>query len=187
MRLLERRGNGDLLVTEDLLDKVPPYAILSHTWGPEEVTYQDIVRSTGKSKKGYSKLQFIATQAAKDKLKYFWVDTCCINKSNNTELTEAINSMFRWYQEAALCYVYLSDVVSASSGSVAFKKSRWLTRGWTLQELLAPASVEFFSADCRRIGTKSSMQAEITEATGIPIKALQGQPLSSYSVSERMA
>lgn len=187
MRLLERKRNDDFRVSEDLISNIPPYAILSHTWGSDEVTYRDIIESTGKNKAGYKKLRFIADQAAKDKLKYFWVDTCCIDKSSSAELTEAINSMFRWYQEAAKCYVYLADISMPSFGRPAIKKSKWFTRGWTLQELLAPTLVDFFSADGQRIGTKSSMEEDINQVTGIPIKALQGQPLSDYSVSEQMA
>jgi Heterokaryon incompatibility protein (HET) len=93
---------------------------------------------------------------------YFWVDTCCIDKSNNNEPSEAINSMFRWYRNAAKCYVYLSDVprpafdTNDKSNQLpwesAFWKSRWFTRGWTLQELIAPASVEFSSKDWEQLG-----------------------------------
>lgn len=187
MRLLERGSNNDFRISEPLISDIPPYAILSHTWGSEEVTHRDIIDSTGKNKAGYKKLQFIANQADKDKLKYFWVDTCCIDKTSSAEQTEAINSMFCWYQEAAKCYVYLADLSSPSSGRVNFKKSRWFTRGSTLQELLAPASVNFFSADGQRIGTKSSMEGDISQRTGIPTKALRGQALSDYSVPERMA
>jgi len=99
-------------------EDIPPYAILSHTWraDDDEVTFKDMRKSTGKSKVGYTKIRFCGKQAAKDSLEYFWVDTCCIDKSSSTELTEAINSMFRWYQNAARCYVYLSDV--SVNGSV---------------------------------------------------------------------
>ncbi|PVH71070.1 heterokaryon incompatibility [Cadophora sp. DSE1049] len=92
-------------------DNIPKYAILSHTWSAdtEEVTFQDLMNYT----------------AERDGLQYFWVDTCCIDKTNNTELAEAINSMFRWYRNATKCYVYLSDV------STTFHESRWFTRGWT--------------------------------------------------------
>ncbi|KAK5079940.1 hypothetical protein LTR70_009096 [Exophiala xenobiotica] len=95
--------------------------------------------------------------------------------------------MFRRYQEAVRCYIYLDDVPKPSSGRLALRKSKWFTRGWTLQELLAPASVGFFSADGQQTGTKSSLESDISEVTGIPIKALQGQPVSDYSVSERLA
>ena len=190
MRLLERKSKDDFRITEPFIniDRIPPYAILSHTWGSEEVTFQDITKSMGKNKTDYKKLRFMADQAAKDNLRYFWVDTCCIDKSSSAELTEAINSMFRWYAKATKCYVYLVDVPPASSKKTAFKRSRWFTRGWTLQELLAPSSIEFFDVDGSLIGTKTSLQHHIGETTGIPIEALQGrQQLSDYSVIERMA
>lgn len=113
MRLLEYNNAGVFTLTKDFIgDDIPPYAILSHTWGAdtEEVTFQDLTCSTRKDKTGYNKIRFCGEQAKRDGLQYFWVDTCCIDKSNNTELSEAINSMFRWYRNAAKCYVYLSDV-----------------------------------------------------------------------------
>src|SRR6266480_4020995 len=166
MRLLESRNAGEFSLTKYFVrdDEIPPYAILSHTWKDgEEVSLEDLIDGTGKDKAGYDKIRFCRKQAAHDGLRYFWVDTCCIDKSNNTELAEAINSMFRWYQDAARCYVYLSDVsVGSSVGDdefarrwkTAFKKSRWFTRGWTLQELIAPVSVEFFSVEGERLGDK---------------------------------
>lgn len=91
----------------------PQYAILSHRWGPDEVTYQDVKNGTLKTNSdGYRKLHFCAEQAAQDGLLYFWIDTACIDRANNTELSEAINLMFRWYQNATKCYVYLPDVSS---------------------------------------------------------------------------
>lgn len=133
MRLLDRDGRGQLRLTEFDHDDIPPYAILSHTWGPEEVTFEDIENSTGEGKAGHKKIEFCIEQAAADGLLYCWVDTCCINRPNLSELSEAIISMFRWYRDAERCYVYLSDVPDKS-----FRSSRWFTRGWTLQELLAP-------------------------------------------------
>jgi hypothetical protein len=191
MRLLQREKNGAFSLVEYVGTNIPSYAILSHTWGADidELTFKDMMKGTGKNKKGYRKLTFCANQAAKDGLLFFWVDTCCINKSSSTELTEAINSMFQWYQKAVKCYVYLSDV---SNGSFAkhdqpFQKSRWFTRGWTLQELLAPTSVEFFSSEGERIGDKTSMLQELHSITKIPIQTLQGAPLSHFSVDERMS
>ena len=112
MRLLEWKSDGNFSLTKDLIDNNPPYAILSHTWGvdTEEVTFKDLTDGTGKSKPGYEKIRFCGEQARRDELGYFWVDTCCIDKSSSAELQEAINSIFRWYQNAAKCYVYLSDV-----------------------------------------------------------------------------
>ena len=99
MRLLKYGPLGEISLTEDLVDDIPAYTILSHTWGADadEVTFDDIERGQGKSKAGYEKIRFCARQARKNGLQYFWVDTCCINKSNHTELSEAIASMFRWY------------------------------------------------------------------------------------------
>ena len=198
MRLLELKGSGECSLTRDLIDNIPPYAILSHTWGKEneEVTFQDLTQGVGKSKVGYDKIRFCEEQARRDGLQYFWVDTCCIDKSNNTELSEAINSMFRWYRDAAKCYVYLSDVAGSASlmddksnqlpWEPAFRKSRWFTQGWTLQELIAPTLVEFFSKEGELLGNKRSLECYINEITGIPIKTLQGGPLSNFSITERM-
>ena len=203
MRLLEIKAHGKFSLTEFSGDNIPQYAILSHTWGAdsEEVTFKDLdldlVDLTSKSKVGYDKIRFCGEQAASDGLQYFWVDTCCIDKSSSTELTEAINSMFRWYREAAKCYVYLSDVsifdynenshFSQFRWESAFRESRWFTRGWTLQELIAPASVEFFSLEGKRLGDKKSLEQQVHEITGIAIQALQGYPLSNFSITERMS
>ncbi|KAK5122681.1 hypothetical protein LTR08_006936 [Meristemomyces frigidus] len=197
MRLLEYDSAGKVWLTKDFVgNDVPPYAILSHTWGAEgtEVTFADLTHDTGKGKPGYDKIRFCGDQARRDTLTYFWVDTCCIDNSNNTELSEAINSMFRWYQNAVKCYVYLSDVSQSPVDSIdggnqelcgEFRKSRWFTRGWTLQELLAPASVVFFTKEGQRLGDKKSLEGDTSEVTGIPIAALRGRPLSSFSIIER--
>lgn len=199
MRLLQRRSDGRLALTRDLVDKIPPYAILSHTWGDDdqEVTFQDVQQDAGQGKAGYRKLTFCGAQAASDSLQHFWVDTCCIDKSSSAELTEAINSMFRWYQNAAQCYVYLVDVSTGAGSRVekppgaswtaAFRKSRWFSRGWTLQELLAPKSVTFLSVEGQRLGDKTSLEGLLQEITGISAEALQGQPLSRFSVHERFS
>jgi hypothetical protein len=198
MRLLQRNNDGKYSLREFVGDDIPRYAILSHTWGAnhEEVTLADLEKDTGTTKAGYRKLQFCADQATKDGLRYFWVDTCCIDKSSSAELTEAINSMFAWYRDAARCYVYLSDVSTSSLTSStpaqqhwnrAFQQSRWFTRGWTLQELVAPVSVEFFSAEGERLGNKYSLVQELRGVTGISVEALQGSPLDELSVDERMS
>ncbi|CZR64901.1 related to vegetatible incompatibility protein HET-E-1 [Phialocephala subalpina] len=196
MRLLKHNTDGKFSLTEDFMENnTPEYAILSHTWGEGEVTFRDLIDGTGGSKAGYDKIQFCAQQAANDGLQYFWVDTCCIDKSSSAELQEAINSMFRWYQNAAKCYVYLSDVSTrkrkASDGfsdftwKPAFRASRWFRRGWTLQELLAPDSVEFFSRERERLGDKRTLEQQIHEITGIPTTALREKPLSQFDVDNR--
>jgi Heterokaryon incompatibility protein (HET) len=197
MRLLKLGSRGELSLTKDSLDDIPPYVILSHTWGADndEVTFDDLKNGLGKSKAGYRKIQFCAKQARKDGIQFVWVDTCCINKANHVELSEAITSMFRWYRNAVKCYVYLSDVSARkrdNSGQTqrtwvsAFRRSRWFTRGWTLQELLAPKSVEFFSQEEDFLGDKRTLVQEIYKITKIPITALHGSPLSHFSVTERM-
>ena len=125
MRLLEFDENGQLRF-EDATENIPPYAILSHTWGPDsgEVTFDDLKNGSSKSKAGYAKIQFCGEQARKDNLQYFWVDTCCIDKTNLVELQEAINSMFRWYRDAGKCYVYLLDV-SLRNGDDDYAKRTW--------------------------------------------------------------
>ena len=196
MRLLTIDPNGELTLTKD---GTPPasYAILSHTWGPDdddEVTFDDLQNKTGTNKTGYAKLWFCANQAEKDGLEYFWIDTCCINKANHVELSKTITSMFRWYQEATKCYVYLPDVsvdddsqpVMRHKWDTAFQTSRWFTRGWTLQELLAPASIEFFSVEGRLLGNKQTLEGLIHGITNIPVAALRGTSLSSFTVDERL-
>lgn len=198
MRLIEAEGQGLLSLVEYEEKDVPGYAILSHTWGmdnEEEVTYKDFTEGTGGRKAGWQKIEFCREQAAIDNLQHFWIDTCCIDRANNAELSEAIISMFRWYQRAEKCYVYLSDVsirehaTNLFSSMTAMEKllveSRWFRRGWTLQELIAPASVEFFSRDGDRLGTKGSLEQSIHNITGIAIGALRRQSLTEFTVEER--
>ncbi|KAM3074278.1 hypothetical protein ACMFMF_006294 [Clarireedia jacksonii] len=196
MRLLQYNNDGDFSLTEFFENDIPKYAILSHRWGAEEVTFRDLIDGTSKSKAGYVKIRFCGEQAKRNGLQYFWVDTCCIDKSNSTELAEAINSMFSWYRAATKCFVYLSDVSRPCFDSAdgynepwesTFRKSEWFTRGWTLQELIAPASVDFFSKEGELLGNKTSLERHICEITGIPVDALRGSPLSDFSVTERMS
>jgi hypothetical protein len=198
MRLLSRTVKDDFELTTFNDESLPRYAILSHTWiEGQEVTYDELVAGTRKEKTGYNKLRFCGERAAKDNIQYFWVDTCCINKATNDELSTAINSMFRWYQRAAKCYVFLSDVelphdvpdpqLYHITWKDAFRRSRWFTRGWTLQELVAPPSVEFFSKEGKALGNKISLERDIHEVTQIPIQALRESRLSAFSVDERMS
>ena len=198
MRLIKIEGDGNLSLVEQDDNDIHHYAILSHTWGAdgEEVTFKDFTEGTGKDKVGYKKIDFCGKRAASDGLQYFWVDTCCIDKSSSAELSEAINSMFRWYQNADKCYVYLSDVSTAEhttnahlpvTWETAFQKSRWFTRGWTLQELIAPVSVEFFSEEGDRLGSKESLEQQIHETTDIAIEALRGRPLTDFEIEARFS
>jgi len=195
MRLLKFGRHGRLSLTKNLIENIPSYAILSHTWGADddEVTFDDLQNGSSWSKRGRTKIQFCAEQAREDGLQYCWVDTCCIDKANHTELAEAIVSMFRWYHDAEKCYVYLSDVSVGTNHNRTertwesdFRKSRWFTRGWTLQELLAPKSVEFFSREGVWLGDRKMLEREIHETTEIPIIALRGALLPNFSVQERM-
>jgi hypothetical protein len=196
MRFLKIGQHGELKLTEDLTSPPAPYAILSHTWGADgdEVTFDDMRQNLNIEKPGYNKLRFCANQARTNRLEYVWIDTCCINKANLAELDEAIRSMFRWYQNAERCYVYLSDITAGNALitqpqsllDTQFRSSKWFTRGWTLQELLAPKSVEFFSQDGQPLGSKRTLERQISEITGIPVAALRGEPLSNFSVDERL-
>jgi hypothetical protein len=202
MRLLQLGAGDQLTLTKYLTHDIPPYAILSHTWGSEEeeVLLQDIQGdaredATWRQTYGYRKILFCGQQAQRDGIQYFWVDTCCIDKRSSAELSESINKMFLWYQNAQKCYVYLADVSSSSENDdttgiawdAAFKDSKWFKRGWTLQELLAPRSVEFFSASGQRLGDKMSLELLIHDITGIAIVALRGHPLSQFDETERMS
>ncbi|KAI0690926.1 heterokaryon incompatibility protein-domain-containing protein [Cerioporus squamosus] len=122
---------------------------------------------------------------------YLWIDSCCIDKTSSAELSEAINSMFSWYHNASVCYTYLADVPSDENPRAdrsAFRRSRWFTRGWTLQELLAPTALIFLSRDWQVIGTKSSLADVIESITDIPSAVLTHHtPLRDVSVATRMS
>jgi hypothetical protein len=191
---------------------IPAYAILSHRWEDEEVTYQDFTRVTSSSawqrmtasgrkardvadRKGFDKILRCCQQARSDGLDYVWVDTCCIDKSSSAELSESINSMFKWYQESEVCYAYLSDVHTDSrdylfSGPFWFLKSQWWTRGWTLQELIAPRILKFFvhgSDGWLEIGTKTSLLGLVASRTGIDEGILCGRNLNECAIATRMS
>lgn len=174
-------------------NQIPRYAILSHTWGKEEVTYEDITTPGAERKAGYQKIKGCGERAMEDGWDYFWVDTCCIDKRSSAELSEAINSMFRWYKNAKICYVYLSDVSVASPPHVVYptvstlEDSRWFRRGWTLQELIAPSRIEFFDKDWQEIGTKETLIGYLKKITTIDMEALVGADLSTFSVARRMS
>ncbi|KAI1112253.1 heterokaryon incompatibility protein-domain-containing protein [Nemania sp. NC0429] len=184
---------------------IPQYAILSHVWGAEEVSYQEWAAresSVVRSKSGYLKIVDACKQAVRDDLGWLWADTNCIDKTSSAELTEAINSMFRWYADSKICYAYLYDVIvkdivdSADSSRMSgfrksgFRKSRWFTRGWTLQELLAPKRLIFYSQEWRRLGDRTDdwVLPLISETTSIEVPYLTGHvSLSMASAAKRMS
>jgi WD40 repeat protein len=175
---------------------IPAYAILSHTWDEEEVLFADVLPNpqNTSSKKGSLKIGKAAERARLDGYTYIWIDTCCIRKESSAELQEAINSMYTWYERAAVCYAYLADFrhlapYQEDEGfQTALQQSRWFTRGWCLQELLAPRSVIFFSSEWTKIGTKASMAKLIASITSIDVDYLtRAHPIHSASVAKRMS
>ena len=205
------------------------YAILSHTWGAEEVTFQEMTdlfdedgcqcgkankRAKTLAKAGYQKIFACCRQAKRDGLRYAWIDTCCIDKSSSAELSEAINSMWRWYMRSSLCYVYLEDVAPRSAQSPdhferSLAKSRWVTRAWCLQELLAPSNVVFLARDWSAVGLKCTLSkllcfsdldprrrhwelprftTQVSNVTGIPEDALSDELCGRhYSIAQKMS
>ncbi|KAI0535170.1 HET-domain-containing protein [Xylaria digitata] len=177
---------------------IPPYAILSHTWGNEEVTFQEYLLATGpdanrhshiKRKQGFLKIFGACKKAERDGLSYLWCDTNCIDKSSSAELTEAINSMYAWYRDSVVCYALLMDVgIDLGRGPGTFAKSRWFTRGWTLQELLAPRKVVFFDGHWNTLGDRTQLSQTISEITRIHIGVLHDRnTVLDYSIAQRMS
>ena len=204
MRLLHTK---DLTFTEFFDSDIPKYAILSHRWGKDEVSYKEMRKGTAQPGKGLSKIHACCKLAASQGLQWVWIDTCCIDKRSSAELSEAINSMWRWYAGAVECFAYLADVLSdyyegntnndngrveaAESEEwgesdtdeeplVDFQASVWFTRGWTLQELLAPAVVIFYDRRWQKLGDKRSLRDGCSKATGI-----EGRFFHYYSDFER--
>ncbi|KAK7914212.1 HET-domain-containing protein [Apiospora marii] len=181
------------LVKDFIGDDTPPYAILSHTWGPGEVTLQDMhvefgggdedahdpnttPRARASTKEGFRKIRYTCEQAAKDGLEWAWVDTCCIDKTSSAELSEAINSMYRWYNQAQACYAYLTDVTLDRDSD---------------KELLAPSDIVFYNVHWTRIGTRNrELRRTLADATGIDYDCLGSGDharLANYSIATRMS
>lgn len=165
------------------------YAILSHTWEEEELDFDTFKQGQGRNKKGFQKITYCCQQARSESLAYAWIDTCCIDKRSSTELSEAINSMYSWYAQSAICYAYLTDVsLSIPPEANLLEQSRWFTRGWTLQELLAPSKLNFYSDDWCLIGSRTALSAHILSATQIDKELLIGSnKITDYSVAQRMS
>lgn len=170
------------------LKRIPPYAILSHTWAEEEVSFRDMSSSRRFKLKGYTKIKQTCRLALRRELNYAWIDTCCIDKSSSAELTESINSMFRYYSNAAVCFVALQDLQAHETFEERLPKCRWITRGWTLQELLAPAKVEFYDAVWKLRGSKHEFVFPLSKATRIAHGALMDRSsVRSHSIATRMS
>ena len=199
---LLRTDTAELKYFSRNFDAVGGYAILSHTWQGREQTFQE-VRDIGKrcrraraiprdDPKLSSKIRSCCHLAEKHGYRWVWADSCCIDKTNSSELSEAINSMYQWYSDAEVCYAYLADVPSRkvedpqARGS-AFRKSRWHRRGWTLQELIAPASLFFLSREWEPLGSRANLAGLLEKITRIPryIFTREARP-SDYSVAARM-
>ncbi|OJT09120.1 Vegetative incompatibility protein HET-E-1 [Trametes pubescens] len=204
------------------------YAILSHVWvSNEELSYEGLlaIHSTARNHTDPpryifdtvpAKVRELCTFARRHGIPYAWLDTCCIDKGSSAELSEAINSMYKWYQMANICIAYLADVddphlvVPGSKGQIRlqclvagrpgnpigrdtvfhtqFRGSQWFKRGWTLQELIAPRSVLFVCRTWRPFGTKQSFADVIEEVTGItPAILTHAASVDSVSVAMRMS
>ncbi|KAJ4005463.1 hypothetical protein NW766_011011, partial [Fusarium irregulare] len=178
-------------------DQEPAYAILSHTWGADEIMLQDVPSLRRGQGAGFAKTRAACEEARRRGFNYVWVDTCCIDKTSSAELSEAINSMFKWYENFVVCFAYLDDMPAGYRDIGKFmSKSRWFTRGWTLQELLAPRELIFFACDWSVIGTRHEYAGTISYITGIEEKYLGIQDpvsiqarqvlISSATVAQRM-
>ncbi|KIK16414.1 hypothetical protein PISMIDRAFT_59462, partial [Pisolithus microcarpus 441] len=180
------------------------YAIVSHRWG-EEINYEEMIGLTKMKRKerkevkrryGYQKIVKSCEQAAKDGYTWLWIDTCCIDKRSSAELSEAINSMYRWYRNAQVCYAYLNDVGESTfptkKDDDKFSQSNgwpeWFMRGWTLQELIAPKEVKFFNKGWVPIGNKRHLAPTLQVITGIPHEVLTGgMAAKSLTVAQIMS
>ncbi|KAK7462341.1 hypothetical protein VKT23_007942 [Stygiomarasmius scandens] len=174
---------------------IPKYAILSHTWEKEEVTFQDIHQNSldviKRSKPtAWSKVENACIYACKYDFKWIWIDSCCINKESSAELSEAINSMYQYYEDSGVCYAWLPDASrkdNPRSIDSKFKDCRWFKRGWTLQELLAPRYVTFLDKDWLEIGTRWTLRDVVSVITSIPVSVFEDGDIYKFSIAQRMS
>jgi Heterokaryon incompatibility protein (HET) len=177
--------------------RIPNYAILSHTWEPDgEISFQDMMAIGGDpyhhpaaKKSGYDKIVKTCHEAKSRGISHAWVDTVCIDKTSSSELSEAINSMYQWYQKAQICFAFLADIdITLSTLETALPECRWFTRGWCLQELIAPRNIDFFDTNWNRIGSKTDFTALISKITRIDKQILTDTSLiDSIPVGRRMS
>lgn len=174
------------------------YAILSHTWREEEVTLADLLDHERRTRlQGWAKIRQSCQIAAHLGFELIWIDTCCIDKTSSAELSEAINSMFQWYEKAGVCIAYLDDVAwtdSPTKDDSQFGQCRWFSRGWTLQELIAPPELRFYSREWEFVGTRSSLKDAIAKISHVPEMMLEAHAdghhrhsLDGFSVAEKMS
>lgn len=191
MRLL----NINTFRLEEFHSSPPPYIALSHTWGAEEISLHELIATgfPGESEKeGWLKIKNFCKGIKESEfgslIEYAWIDTCCIDRTSSAELSEAINSMYRWYKESKYCFAFLADV-QGEQGEVGldFHKARWFTRGFTLQELLAPPHVQFFDGQWRHIGNRTSLAGQISAVTKIPERILIDGTTQSASVAQKLS
>ena len=158
-------------------DETTDYAILSHRWiDSTEVDYEEMVNLAKidrqeqdeiRGRLGYKKIVDTCKQAKQDGYEWMWVDTCCIDKRSSAELSEAINSMYRWYANSRICYAYLHDV-PGSFPRWQDARPVWFSRGWTLQEMVAPRNLQFFNKDWQPIGDKKGLARDLSSITRVP-------------------
>ncbi|KAK7443547.1 hypothetical protein VKT23_015720 [Stygiomarasmius scandens] len=183
-RFIDTRTLGLVEFDEDSF--IPPYAMFSHTWSKgNEVVYDEFIHPQAEtfSKLGYHKIRDACRQARRDGIRYIWVDTCCVKQGNHEDVVANITSMYAYYQNAEVCYVYLVDAKDTSRRDMFGERgayywwggSLWFRRGWTLQELLAPQTVVFFNKRWRQIGNKHELRGDIHQRTTIPITVLSGE------------
>ncbi|TBU24459.1 heterokaryon incompatibility protein-domain-containing protein [Dichomitus squalens] len=184
------------------------YAILSHTWDPDgEQTLQELralqmaydpsasdapaAGTLWRDPKMSAKVRRACEVARAHGYRYIWIDSCCIDSTSSAELSEAINSMYHWYRDAKVCYGFLADVPAADDPGherSSFRESRWFTRGWTLQELIAPRVVMFLSREWLTLGTRTTLAKVVEDVTGIPCEVLTHKAsLDTLSVAKRMS
>lgn len=212
MRLLNTKT---LDIHEFLPDDIPRYAILSHRWQKEEVSFKQYTKRHKYPKikrlKGFTKIEGFCRIARERRMEWAWIDTCCIDSRSSAEVSEAINSMWRWYEDADECYIYLCDVHMEDDNLNVLAQveiSEWFDRGWTLQELIAPYCRVFYSSAWKKIGhilgpsfylenfdrddpcgeeSLESFAQLISRLSNVPLLCLLRRNVDFYGIGERIS